>query len=260
MKLEKIAEVIEEKSPLYLQESWDNSGFQIKLGNPDISRTLVSLEITDSIISEAREIGAKLIVCHHPMFFTPVRQIDETQVTGNYICRLIEERISVYASHTPFDKCAGGNNDYLAGLLHLKDVGPLPGEDTGICRMGTVDGDCTLGEYVCQTAEWLHQDVRMYRLTGDPMDKVQQVALCSGAGAEYMETACEAGCDLFITGDVKYHTAQKAREMGMNLLDIGHFGSEIIFTANMADWLRKNTDLMIMEAKSDSNPFTVIEN
>lgn len=44
-----------------------------------------------------------------------------------------------------------------------------------------------------------------------------------------MYAAKKAGCDLFITGDVKYHTAQTAKEMGLNLLDIGHYGSEKIF-------------------------------
>lgn len=259
MKLEEIACIIEERSPLDLQESWDNSGFQIKLGNPDITRVLVSLEVTDSVISEAEKYGAELIVCHHPMFFAPVRKVDDKSVIGNYICRLIKSGISVYATHTPFDKCDGGNNDYLASKLHLKYVEQLPGDETGICRMGMTDGDYTACEFVRRTAEWLSQDVRQFRLTGDMMDRVEKVGICTGAGAEFMEIACEAGCDLFVTGDVKYHTAQLAREMGMNVLDIGHYGSEILFTENMAEWLRRGTGLMVFEAADCRNPFTVIE-
>ena len=98
MKLEEIARIIENCSPLALQESWDNSGFQIKLGNPDITRVLVSLEVTDSVISEAEEYGTELIVCHHPMIFTPIRNIDDKSVIGNYICRLIQSGVSVYAA------------------------------------------------------------------------------------------------------------------------------------------------------------------
>ena len=66
------------------------------------------------------------------------------------------------------------------------------------------------------------------------------------------------GCNLFITGDLKYHDAQNARESGINILDIGHYGSEKIFVANMANYLRKNTDLNIFESKSDLNPFILI--
>ena len=159
MKLEDIAHFIEENCPLSLQESWDNSGFQIKLGNPDITRVLVSLEVTDSIITEAEAYGAELILCHHPMFFTPVRSIDDNSVIGNYICRLITSGISVYATHTPFDKCAGGNNDYLAAKLQLNHVELLPGDETGICRMGVTDGEYTVCEfaftgYTAVSSDW----------------------------------------------------------------------------------------------------------
>ncbi|MGN1414555.1 MAG: Nif3-like dinuclear metal center hexameric protein [Anaerovoracaceae bacterium] len=259
MKLDEIARLIEKRSPLGLQENWDNSGFQIKLGNPDITRVLVSLEVTDSVISEAEAYGAELILCHHPMIFAPVHNIDDKSVIGNYICRVIKSGISVYATHTPFDKCAGGNNDYLASKLHLNHVEPLPGDETGICRMGLTDGEYTVCEFVRQTANRLSQDVRQYRVTGDVLDRVKTVGICTGAGAEFMETAYEAGCDLFVTGDVKYHTAQLAREMGMNVLDIGHYGSEILFTENMAEWLRRETGLKVFEAEDCRNPFVVIE-
>ncbi|MGN0718244.1 MAG: Nif3-like dinuclear metal center hexameric protein [Anaerovoracaceae bacterium] len=259
MKLEEIARIIENCSPLALQESWDNSGFQIKLGNPDITRVLVSLEVTDSVISEAEEYGTELIVCHHPMIFTPIRHIDDKSVIGNYICRLIQSGVSVYATHTPFDKCDCGNNAYLASKLQLQHVEPLPGDETGICRMGLTDGDYTVIDFVRHTADRLSQDIRQYRLTGDGMDRVEKVGICTGAGAEFMEIAYEAGCDLFVTGDVKYHTAQLAREMGMNVLDIGHYGSEISFTENMTEQLRRETGLMVFEAADCRNPFTVIE-
>ena len=259
MKLEEIISAIEKWCPLDLQESWDNSGFQIKLGNPEIRAVLVSMEVTDQVISEAAASGAGLIICHHPLLFSPLKAIDSKSVTGNYICRLIEEQISVYASHTPFDKCAGGNNDDLAQRLHLRETALLPGDATGICRMGMVNEDYTLERYARQVADWLSQDVRQYRFTGDPTDKVERVALCTGSGSEFMEAAFEAGCDLLITGDVKYHTAQLAKEMGMNLLDIGHYGSEIIVSENMTSWLRDHTSLQIIKSKVSLNPFTVAD-
>jgi len=91
--------------------------------------------------------------------------------------------------------------------------------------------------------------------TGYLDSQVKKVGLCSGAGADFIEQAKSAGCDLFITGDLKYHQAQKAKELGINVLDIGHYGSENIFTENMAAYLRNNTDLEIIESKSDLNPF-----
>lgn len=256
MKIERLGEIIENMSPLCLQEEWDNSGFQIKFEASPVSKVLVAIEITDSVIEEAIDSGAEAIVTHHPMFFRPISNIYDNTVTGNYIVRLIQNEISVYSSHTPFDKCAGGNNDYLAKLLDLCDV-RVAGED-GFCRTGSVDGQCSAGEYIDRICERLDIDKRAMSFTGDLNAEVKTVGLCSGAGAEFAAAAADTGWDLFITGDVKYHQAREACESGINLLDIGHYGSEKIFTENMAKYLRDNTEIDIIESKADSDPFVPI--
>lgn len=257
MKTDKFAEIIEELSPLELQESWDNSGFQIKFDR-EINRVLVAMEITKAVVDEAIACNADIIVTHHPMLFTPIRQVDDNNVIGNYIVNLIRNNISVYASHTPFDKCAGGNNDYLAKLFHLCDVKLMDEDSEGYCRTGIVDGECRIDEYIEQICSWLNLDKRFVSFTGDLSHEVKKVGLCTGAGADFAEAAAAAGCDLFVTGDVKYHGAQTAKEMGLNLLDIGHYGSEKIFVQNMFEYLKKNTDIEIIKSTEDINPFVAI--
>ena len=259
MKLNELAEKIESFSPLTLQEPWDHSGFQIRLGNPYLNKILVALEITHAVIDEAIQRGVKIIVTHHPMLFSPITLVDNNNIIGNYIDRLVKADISVYSSHTPFDKCEGGNNDYLGKLLHLNHLKRIVQDQSGFCRCGYVDRDCSILEYIDQISMWLKLDRRLISFTGNLADKVKMVGLCSGAGSDFLEIAKEAGCDLFITGDVKYHTAQLACEMGMNLLDIGHFGSEKIFTENMSAKLRAcmEDDIEIIESKVDLNPFVI---
>lgn len=104
MRIEKIGETIEKISPLYTQEPWDNSGFQIKFEAAPVSKVLVALEITDDVIDEACALEAEAVVTHHPMFFNSLNNIYDNDVTGNYIVKLIQNNINVYASHTPFDK------------------------------------------------------------------------------------------------------------------------------------------------------------
>lgn len=255
MIIDEFKNLIEEFSPIFLQESWDNSGFQIKTGSLPIKKVLVAMEITDTVIDEAIYYGADVIVTHHPLIFGGIKSVDSNDVTGNYIFKLIKNNISVYSSHTPFDKCAGGNNDYLAKLLHLCNVEKMQSDESGICRIGFVDGECSINEYIEQISSWLKIDKAYMKFTGCLDDEVSKIGICTGAGAEFTDLAFAEECDLFITGDVKYHQAQKAKEMGLNLLDIGHFGSEKIFTENMASFLRKNTDLEIIESKTDLNPF-----
>ena len=84
------------------------------------------------------------------------------------------------------------------------------------------------------------------------------MGLCTGSGAEFIQCAMKDDCDLFITGDLKYHSAQTAKEMGINVLDIGHYGSEKIFADNMSDYLSKNTDIEIIKSRVNINPFSLI--
>lgn len=258
MKGEEIARCIEQRSPLTLQESWDHSGFQLCFHRREITRLLVALEITEAVIDEAERVAAEMIVTHHPLLFQPIKLIDDNDVTGNYLVRLCKAEISVYASHTPFDKCESGNNDDLGRLLHLRNLQVMTADETGFCRFGYVDGDCTALEYMEQIAQWLDLDMRSFAFVGRLTDRVFQVGLCTGAGADFIDVAKMAGCDLFITGDVKYHTAQRAKEIGLNLLDLGHFGTEKIFTANMAEYLQAALPTVeVIPSTVDLNPFSM---
>ncbi len=262
MKLNELAGIIEEFSPLDLQESWDNCGFQVRLGNPEISRILVAMEINGSVIDEAIEKQVQVIVTHHPMLFSPIKHVDDSNFIENYIVRLIQAGISVYSSHTSLDRCIGGNNDYLAKLLHLRDVELMKEDSSGFCRVGYVDGDCTVLEYIRQISSWLNLPQNYFQFAGELTDRVNKVGICTGAGGDFLTNAWDAGCDLFITGDVKYHLAQSARELGINLLDLGHFGSEYIFTENMSNILCQRIpsrdEIEIIESKIDLNPFVII--
>ena len=258
MKIEKLAAVIEESFPLAAQEAWDNSGFQIKFDGAEVKKVLVALDVTDEIIDEAEAMEVQAIVTHHPMIFAPVRQIYDNSVTGNHIVRLIKDDISVYACHTPFDKGAGGNVDYLAQKLSLQNVKLMETDEEGFCRTGFLDVPRPAAELVELTSWQLGLDKRYFSFCGDPHDMISKVGLCSGAGADYVEKAKEAGCDIFVTGDLKYHQALEAREMGMNVLDIGHYGSEHLFVENMAAYLRERTDAIVVQALTDTNPFVIL--
>jgi len=255
MKNDDLIKIIETLCPAVTQEVWDNSGFQICFSKDYVRKVLVSIEITDSVIDEAIYHDVDLIITHHPLIFGSFKKVDDNDITGNYIIKLIKNNISVYSTHTPFDKCDGGNNDYLAKLIQLCDTEKMVTDEEGFCRVGFVDGECTVAEYIEQVSKWLKIDKAFMSFTGYLDSQVKKVGLCSGAGADFIEQAKSAGCDLFITGDLKYHQAQKAKELGINVLDIGHYGSEKIFTENMAAYLRNNTDLEIIESKSDLNPF-----
>lgn len=258
MRIDDFIREVEKIAPLSLQEEWDNSGIQLRATSGEISKVLIALEINDRVIDEAIGAGADMILTHHPLIFGSLKKIDGNDVTGNYLVKLIKRGISAYSTHTPFDKCLGGNNDYLGNLLGIDDIAPMQGDETHICRVGNLKVPMTCAEFADNAARLLKIDKRHFSFSGNADETVSKVGWCTGSGAEFLDLAVDAGCDLFITGDVKYHTAQHARELGMNLLDCGHYGTEHIFCENMASKLDKFYNLDIIQSRVDLNPFVLI--
>lgn len=262
MKFDELIQTIETAVPKYLQESWDNSGIQIAVSDNMISRVLTTLEITDEIIQEAIDEDVDMIITHHPLIFGSIKAVDFRDMTGSYIVKLMNAGISVYSSHTPFDKVEGGNNDYLAELIGLRDIsGFTDGEDVDmIGRVGMLSHPVPLAFMVDLIAEKLDMEPEQIRYTGYPDQMITTVGMCTGAGADLMELAMANGCQLFITGDLKYHDAQKAKALGLAVIDAGHYGTEKTFTWNFADKLRRITGdrLEIIESKVDIDPFNVV--
>lgn len=263
MKLDALAAKIETIAPLTLQEPWDHSGWQLRLTDGEIHRVLLALEINEKVIDEAITVRAEVILTHHPLLFTPIKEVDCNTIIGDHIIKLVQNRISVYASHTPFDKCSGGNNDYIGKLLKLQEVQPMETDAEGFCRCGLLARDMTAAAFAGYAAEALGIDPRYFSFAGMPDDMIHKIGWCSGAGADFLDAAFDAGCDLFLTGDVKYHTAQHARDIGMNLLDCGHYATEAIFCENMKDLLAARIgpqdDLQLLLSQVDLNPFALPE-
>lgn len=260
MKMKKIEELLNEIAPLYLAEEWDNSGVQIDMGRPHIQKVLVCLEITRDVVTEAIEGDVDLIVTHHPLLFSEIKRIDRTTPVGEYLLELIFTGISVYSAHTSFDWAQGGNNDDLAGRLGLTKIEALKEENGAVVgRTGYLAHPMALKELVFLLSEALNHPGGI-KVAGDPETTVRKVGLCTGAAGGFYQEAINQGCDVYISGDVKHHEAQLARESGLCLIDAGHFGTEQIFVENMARKLREKCagKLTVIESGVNVNPYDFV--
>lgn len=244
-------------------ESWDNCGFQINTGRENYSRILVCLEITKAVIEEAKEKKAELIITHHPLYFGSFKEVDNNKTIGNYTIELIKADISVYSSHTCFDKAEGGNNTKLCELFGLINAAPLFTGDGKFDYVGytaELPEEKTVSEIAMLVSETLALAPGELRYTGDGAKRIKKIGVCSGAGVDIAFSAAAKGCELFITGDVKYHEAQNARETGIALIDAGHFGTEKIFASNMAERLSAEIGdkAEVLVSTTDINPFVCI--
>ena len=264
MKTSDFYSTIEKIAPPKLAEVWDNSGIQLDFGNPEVNRVLVAMEVTDKVIDEAIAKNADMLLVHHPLIFIPVKKFLPEDHVANYIIRLIREGIPVYSAHTTFDSAVGGNNDYLLEKLGCRDIDRIEAagrseNDPPIVKLGVTDEGLKLSDF-CAKLKTVLGSASCIKVTGDPERVIRKVALCTGGGGEFWEDACRAGADLFISGDIRHHEAQGAKERGMCLIDAGHWGTENLFVPNMCEKLKKAApgDLEVIPSEENLDPYNLI--
>ena len=215
-------------APPYMKESWDNVGLLCGAPNKPVTRVLVALDPFEHVCREAAEVGAELILTHHPLIFQAPKAITTQTSIGRSIMLLCAQGISAINAHTNLDCTPGGVNDVLASALGLGDVTVIKpsgtdeaGNPWGLLRMGTWEGE--LPEFLDRVKSKLNASGLRY-VQG--CDRVRKVAVGGGACGGGLMEAYEAGCDTFVTADIKYNQFWDAKELGMNLIDAGHFATE----------------------------------
>ena len=229
-------------APFRIQEGFDNAGFLAGRGNRNVTKLLVPLDITEEVAEEAERWGAELIVAHHPVIFQPVKSVTDETVTGRILLRLLEGGVAAICAHTNLDAAEGGVNSCLAQALELTDIGSLQqaGEDDqgrpyGIGRTGTVHRPgLNAAQYAAFVKERLGSASVRFTDGGRP---VRKVAVGGGACGSMLDDALHAGCDTFVTADLKYNQFLDAKAMGLNLLDAGHFPTENVVCRPLAEQL-----------------------
>jgi len=225
-----ILHFIESIAPPYMAESWDNVGLLCGRREKQVTKILVALDPFASVIQEAIEEKADLIVTHHPLIFRDnLMAVNEDTQTGRNLLTLMENGIAAINAHTNLDLAPGGINDILAATLGLRDVSIIHPEGTdeagqpyGLLRSGTVDAQ-SLPEFLACVKEKLGCQGLRYV---DGGKSVCKVAVGGGSCADGMFEAVAAGCDTFVTSDIKYNQFRTAFELGLNLIDAGHFHTE----------------------------------
>lgn len=232
---------IETLAPSYMKEDWDNVGLNCGHMDRTVTKILVALDPFQDVCQEALEMEAELIVTHHALIWTPgfVTDMDEQ---GRNTLFLIENNIACINAHTNLDCAPGGVNDILANKLGLKEIEVIDpkGEDIhgrpwGLLRMGTVT-EQNLPVFLATVKKNLGCDGLRYV---DGGKAVHKVAVGGGACAGEMRKAVAAGCDTFVTSDVRYNQFWDAQNLGLNLIDAGHFYTENPVCVYLAEKLRE---------------------
>ena len=205
------------------KSSWDNVGFLLGRKNAPVTKILVSLDATPAVVEEAIRRGCELLVTHHPAIFGSLSHVNDADPMTETPLRCLESGLAVISMHTNLDCAPGGVNDVLVQRLGLRNVQTLSDPDTaGLLRAGDSE-PMELPAFAAFVKQRLAcPGLRFVCGSG----QVRRVAVGGGGCSDYMTTALQAGCDTFVTADVKYHAFREAELRGLNLIDAGHFETE----------------------------------
>ncbi len=235
-----ILNFVETLAPTYMKEDWDRVGLNCGHADKEVHTLLVALDPFMEVCREAKDVGADLLVTHHALLWTPGFITDLTE-QGRNALYLIENHIACINAHTNLDCAPGGVNDMLAQALGLSDIQVVApkGQDSqgrpwGLLRQGTVDVQF-LDTFLSTVKNALGCEGLRYVSGNRP---VHRVAVGGGACAGEMALAANAGCDTFVTADVRYNQFWDAKALGLNLIDAGHFHTENPVCSFLADALQ----------------------
>ena len=263
----RIAQLMDDIAPERWAEGWDNVGLLLGNRKFQVQRLMVVLDLSPSVVEEAIKKRVDMIISHHPLIFSPLKRIVGDSIEGRLIMPLISNNIAVYCAHTNLDMAKGGVDDSLAQVLGLKDVRLLNSEDMdqlskpGFGRWGRLDAPIPLKEFVQFVGKTLK--VPSIDIIGKDNKMIRTVALCAGSGSDFMRQAQKMGVDLFVTGEIKYHDALMADWLGIDLMAIGHFYSEIPVIKELIIRLQMIMDSLqykveIVESEMQRSPYSRI--
>ena len=219
--VQNILEFIETLAPRELKMDWDNVGLNCGSRSNAVRKILVALDPFEHVCQEAVDIGADLVVTHHPLIFRPVPMVTDDAAITRGIMNLCRHGISHICAHTNLDCADGGVNDVLAQTLGLQNVEKI-GAYGGMMRCGEVESQ-NVDAFLALVKEKLNCPGLRYC---DGGKKVHKVAVGGGSCSDGLMDVIYAGCDTFVTADVKYNCFWDAQEQGVTLIDAGHFYTE----------------------------------
>ncbi|MFE9253736.1 Nif3-like dinuclear metal center hexameric protein [Streptomyces sp. NPDC006879] len=214
-------------------EQWDAVGTVCGDPQAEVRRVLFAVDPVQEVAEEAVELGADLLVTHHPLYLRGTTTVAADTFKGRVVHTLIKADIALHVAHTNADTADPGVSDALAGALDLRITGPLvpdasdPQGRRGLGRICVLDHPETLREFAARAAARLPHTAQGVRIAGDPEAVIRTVAVSGGSGDSLFSQVRAAGVDAFLTADLRHHPVSEARETSpLALVDAAHFATE----------------------------------
>jgi dinuclear metal center YbgI/SA1388 family protein len=210
------------------------NGMQVE-GKGEIKRLMTGVTASLALIEAAAAWGADALLVHHGLFWKG----DDMRVIGprkRRLAALLAHGINLFAYHLPLDAHAElGNNARLGARLGLAADMRFGDQDIGFCGMLSAP-DSARG-FAAVVGQALG---RVPLLVGDAQRSIRRVAWCSGGAQGHFQQAIDAGCDLYLSGEISEQTTHLARESGVAYIAAGHHATERYGVQAVGAWLAEH--------------------
>ncbi len=230
IKIKDITDCLEIVAPLHWQEDYDNAGLIIGNKEEKCTGVIICLDVFKQTLLEAIDKGCNMIVAHHPFIYKGLKKIDFDRQINDILKLAFTHNIAIYAAHTNMDNAKTGVSYMLSKALEVENICRLeksrfPNEENfwGGGAIGELKSETMVKEYLLRIKKNL--GIGAIKYIGDEKKKIKRIGFCGGSGSFLIENAIDKGCDIYLTGDLKYHD-YLSNEDKIVLADIGHFESE----------------------------------
>lgn len=251
MTVREIYEYIKTLAPEYMAMEWDHIGLLCGRSEREVTKVLVALDPFYPVCEEAKRLGCELLVTHHPAIWD-LKSVNDQHIEGRALLYLIENGISAVNAHTNLDCAPNGVNDQLAKILGLENIRVI--DPKGMDESGRPYGLLRGGEIAPTQPQAFAEQVKKslgcegLRYVGGR--EIRRVAVGGGSCSDALYRINELGYDCLVTADCKYNAFADAKELGITLIDAGHFQTENPVCAYLAKMLReKFPQIEVFESK-----------
>lgn len=242
MKIKEIYDFLNSVSPFELAESWDNCGLILGNMEDEFENVYLSIDLDLDFINSCEE--NSLVITHHPLIFSPLKKINFDSFSTKILQIAIKKDLKLIAMHTNFDKT------HLNKFVFEQILGFKTSSEKDFIIQSEVEMSFDLLFDLVKNK--LNLGFEKYVKTHD---SVKKIALTTGSGGSLVS---KIDADTFLTSDIKYHEAMEAKALNINLIEIGHFESEVFFDqilrGEITEYLKKNKLKDIISASK--NPFS----
>lgn len=222
-RLYEAVQALEKLYPLEYAEDWDAPGLIVGDLLAPVRRIVCVCDPKLSTVTHAIDMGADLLVTHHPLFFKAVHDVSGRGVRGEIVQRLMTHHCGLWVGHTNADVAWRGVAHVAADAFGLRNLRPLVStgqsdsaqHPVGLGRVGALDTSMSLRDFSQRVFDVLPRTQLGIQVAGNLDALVKTVAVLPGSGDSLFDAVRESQADVYVTSDLRHHPATDAFEQAL---------------------------------------------